>query len=244
MTVPVPASAQNADSAVNERRSPPSFTQRIIDTWIPESILRGDPEVSRRARIVVGFTLILLLVSIEAVVFFNWSLPSEGAAVINIALILGLLLVLLIPHALRRTESVELIGNMTIAAGYLVILSIISVLGGVKAPVLHWCALMPMLSLLLGDRRSAWVWAGISTATLTFFCLASPLGIEIPDYWTGSHVATNLAWVQRLVDVGSWIVLLVTISFLYEQQREAHAAELEEEIRQRELAEARTHYLA
>ena len=244
MTVPFQDPVFDADFGTDTRRGLSGLAQRAIDTWIPESIRHGDSEVLRRARIVIGFTLILLLISVEAVLFFNWALPREAATSIDISLVLGLGLVLMIPPVLRRTGSVSLIANMITAGCYLVIVSIISVMGGMKAPVLHWCALMPMLSLLMGARRSAWVWSGISVATLTFFCLAESLGIEIPDYWTGSRIAGDLAWVQRMVDVGTWIAVLVTISYAYERQRRGHAAKLEGEIRQRKLAEERTHYLA
>jgi len=227
-----------------------SFFFRTVDAWIPEAIRTGPPDERRRARIVVGFTFVLLALCLEALAFFHWTLPAEATLWIEIAIAVGLGATLLIPVALRR-YSIAVGANIVIAASFAVMVTIFSVLGGIVAPVLHWCALMPMLALLMGTPRSAIFWTAASFATVAGFTALELLGWPVMDYWSESAVARDRYWLQRVVDVSSWIGVLLTISILYERHKDEQTAhlssindELQSEIDQRHRAEARTRYLA
>jgi predicted signal transduction protein with EAL and GGDEF domain len=224
---------------------------RVVDSWIPETLQHAGGEALRCARIVVGFTLVLLALGLEAVAFFHWSLPPAATLIIDLSLALGLTVTLFIPVTLRHFESVEPAANLVVGASYLVLLSIFLVLGGIRAPVLHWCALVPMLALLMGARRSAWVWAGISLMTLASFAAADVLGLPLPSYLEESGLAGDRLWLQRVVDVGSWVVILIVIGLVYERHKGQQTAELavanaelKRQILQRHRAEERTRYLA
>ncbi len=223
---------------------------RTVDAWIPPAIQCGDREELRRARIVVGFTLVLLALCAEALAFFHWVLPRTASRWIEISIVIGLCTTLLIPMALRRF-SISTGANLIVAGSFVVLLTIFTVLGGIAAPVLHWCALMPMLALLMGARRSAAFWTGVSLLTVGAFAAVDLLGWPIMNYWSQSELARNFFWLQRVVDVNSWIGVLLMVSILYERHNDeqtAHLtavnAELSNEIGQRKRAEARTSYLA
>jgi diguanylate cyclase (GGDEF)-like protein len=223
---------------------------RVVDAGIPQR-LRSDADALRRARILLSFTLVLIVLGLETSVFFAWALPPEAALRIHVSLVAALLLTLCIPPALRRGAPLELGVNLLLAGSLLVMLSAFSVLGGLRAPLLHWCALLPMLAVLMGVRRSAWAWAALGLATVAAFAVADARGLRFPDHLRLADLDGALLWMQRLVDTGSWLAILSGVALLYEahrvrQTRELAAKnrELESEIEQRRRAEERTQYLA
>ena len=108
----------------------------------------------------------LLVLGLEALAFFHWALPKGATLGLDLALVVGLSLTLLVPVTLRRFPSIEPAANLIIGASYLVLGTIFVTLGGIHAPVLHWCALMPMLAVLMGSERSAWVWGGVTLVSV------------------------------------------------------------------------------
>jgi diguanylate cyclase (GGDEF)-like protein len=220
-----------------------------VDSGIPPSV--EDPESLRRARIILSFTLVLIVLGVEAVVFFSWALPTHLAQPVAVSLIAGLMLTLAIPTVFRRRGSLSLGANLVIAGSYVVITTSFVMLGGIRAPLLHWLALLPLLAALMGARASAWGWAGVGFATVGVFTLLDIGGHEFPDQLGLATLQGATLWAQRFVDVGSWIAVLLTVALLYEVHRKQQTrqlaeqnAQLESEVEQRGRAEERTHYLA
>jgi diguanylate cyclase (GGDEF)-like protein len=189
---------------------------RLLDAWIPDSLREGDAEILQRARVIVGFTFALVALGCETALFFGWALPHPARAWVLSAVGVGLLLTLLIPAALRR----HLLG-----ACFIVILTVQVLAGGVRAPLLHWFALLPMLALLLGVRPLAPLWAGVCAVSLLGFAALEMSGVSLENHLELEGAAL---WLQRLVDVGSWIGILYAVR----------------EIAQRRAAEERTRFLA
>ena len=244
-----PSPASPPDEAVGGLlASPRRFLRRLIESGVPEQLT--DPDARRRARILLGFTLALILLGFEALAFFSWSLPATPALVVSVCFAGSMGLVLFIPAALRR-GSLALGANLLIGGSYLVILASILAVGGVRAPVIHWLALLPMLAVLMGARRSAWAWVGIALASFSGLVLADAAGIPVPDGLQLDQQQGSLLWVQRLVDVSSWLGILVAVALVYEAQKKRQtqelaekAAQLESEMTQRGRAERRNQYLA
>ena len=59
---------------------------RTVDSWIPLELQRNGGESLRCARIVVGLTLVLLILALEAFAFFHWSLPPEATLPFDVCL--------------------------------------------------------------------------------------------------------------------------------------------------------------
>jgi diguanylate cyclase (GGDEF)-like protein len=223
----------------------------LVDSGIPDAIQAGDSDVLRRARIILSFALVLVLLGVESLAFFSWALSPAAALPVGVSLLVGLSLTLAIPTALRRSGSLETASNLLIAGSYIVIVTSLVIVGGIRAPLLHWTGLLPMLAVLMGTRRSAVGWTVISFATLGAFVAAENLGWRYPDELGLAQIEGARLWVQRIVDVGSWIAILFAIATLYEARKEeqtrllAHKnVELESEIDQRSRAEERNQYLA
>ncbi|MGH0031211.1 MAG: putative bifunctional diguanylate cyclase/phosphodiesterase, partial [Myxococcota bacterium] len=220
----------------------------VVETGVPDRLVDADER--RRARIVLSFTLVLILLGVEAVVFFTWSLRDDLALLVTGALLAALGLVLGVPAALRRDRA-ALAANLVIGGSFLVIGTSILVVGGVRAPVLHWLALLPMLAVLMGARRSAWLWVGVAIASVSGLVALDGFGIRLPDQLGANRLQGGLLWVQRYVDVGSWVGILFAVAMVYEAQKKRQTRELAEkntqlelEVAHRSRAEERNQYLA
>jgi diguanylate cyclase (GGDEF)-like protein len=224
---------------------------RLIDSSIPHEILNGDPEELRRARTILGFTVILIALALQSATYFRYALPQSASVRIDAFTSLGMLLTLGIPLCMRRGLPMEFAANLVIGASFVVIATSLTVFGGIESPVIHWLALPPMLAVLMGARRSAWYWAGIGSLTVgTLFALEA-FDLAPAAQVDFLQISGPGLWIQRCVDAGSWLLILLTVAFLYERHKDEQTQRLEDknselvhEIRQRQMAEDRTHYLA
>jgi diguanylate cyclase (GGDEF)-like protein len=90
--------------------------------------------------------------------------------------------------------------------------------------------------------------AGVCAVSLLGFAALEMSGVSLENHLELEGAAL---WLQRLVDVGSWIGILYAVAILHERHREERAAalgarneELRREIAQRRAAEERTRFLA
>jgi len=211
----------------------------------------GDPDILRRARIILSFTLLLITLGIETGFFFAWILAPDAVLRVSLALSVALVLTLLIPVTFRRTGSLTLGANLINTAAYLVTVAIYTVVGGIYSPLIHWLALFPMLAALMGARTSAWVWTGISFMTVVFFIAMDAAGLKFTDAVGFASLEGPALWFQRLVNVASWLLILLTVALLFEDHKNMHTsqlaaknAELQAQMEHRYKAEQRSHYLA
>lgn len=77
--------AFRGQSAIPRVSSAPqaALLMRTIDRAIPTRILLGDPEQLQRARSIIGFALILVVLAIQAAIYFEWAMPIEAARWVN-----------------------------------------------------------------------------------------------------------------------------------------------------------------
>ena len=175
------------------------FYLRVLDSGIPEGMVSGDAETLRRARIILSFTLVLILLGFVTATFCHWALPREAAVLIDTAFVVGLLLTLLIPLSFRRTGSLGMAAHLVLGGSFLVIVTVFSLLGGIRGPLLHWLGLLPMVAILMGARRSAWSWATLGFVTLALFIMADVAGWGFTNYLDFSEVEDLTLFVQRIV---------------------------------------------
>ncbi len=224
---------------------------RVVDSGIPEQIREGDSRTLRRARITLSLVLALCLLGVEAGIFFAYMLPYEPAMQINLAILGTTAIGLTIPSILRVTQSLTITANLLIFNCYIVLITTLSVFGGIRSPLLHWFGLLPLLMVMTGGRRSAWVWCGITLASLGCLVAIDLAGVRIPNHMNLGLLPAHTLLIQRSTDLVSWMGLLLAIAFLYEGYTEQQTAmlisqnaELEDEVRLRQEAEQRSHYLA
>lgn len=133
----------------------------------------NDPEQRLKARLVVGFALVggSLVMGFALLYLVSLRFP-EGAAVLAGE---GLL-VLCGPLVLRRTGSTAFAGNFLAAVVLLVVSSIASMRDDLGLPALMYLATIPLFSVYLAGKRSAWVWAGVASLVCVLFFVRKALG--------------------------------------------------------------------
>ncbi|HEY6130447.1 MAG TPA: EAL domain-containing protein [Halioglobus sp.] len=223
----------------------------LVDSGIPFEMRQGDPDIARRARIILSFTLALIVLGLETGVFFSRFLEPVATLRVELALVVGLSLTALIPLVFRRLRSLAIATNLIISAAYIVTIAVFTVIGGINSPLIHWCALLPLLAVLMGARSSAWIWTIISICTVVFFILADAVNWEFKDMFGFSALQGPALWFQQFVNVGSWLGILLAVALLFEAHKNEQTsllatknAELESQVQQRNLAEQRSQYLA
>ncbi len=224
---------------------------RLIDRGIPSNIQTGDPDDLRRARIILSFTLILIALSLVTGVYITSILPTSEKPKILISLTLAVMATFTVPIIFKYFFSLALAANLVLFTGYVVTLVIYTLSGGIAGPLLHWCALFPVLAALMGCRRSAWMWAGISVTTVAFFVLADAAGLKFVDAMEFSKLEGPALWLQRFVNVFSWTMILLSAALVFEDHKNLQTSqlaakniELRTQIDQRFRAEQRSQYLA
>ena len=182
---------------------------RLIDRGIPTDIQVGDPDNLRRARIIISFTLILIILALVAGFHITWILPASERPKILISLTIAVMATFTIPLIFKYFFSLALAANLVLVAGFVVTLVIYTLSGGITGPLLHWCALFPVMAALMGCRRSAWLWAGISVTTIVFFAMADAAGFKFVDAIEFSQLEGPELWLQRFINVFSWTMILL-----------------------------------
>src|SRR5260221_6715423 len=136
---------------------------RILDGLLPESTRTADTDTRRRARLVVGFTLALIIWSpIFGVVYHELHLPDFSAAV----LFAGTLGIVILAQ-MRVTGSVAWSAHL-ISIDLFAILTYLSALsGGICSPAVAWFAAIPMLATMMVGYRAGWLRLSATLLVLT-----------------------------------------------------------------------------
>ncbi|MDC0361658.1 EAL domain-containing protein [Halioglobus sp.] len=223
---------------------------RLIDLGIPANIQTGDPDDLRRARIILSFTLILQVLALVTGFYITWILPPSEKPKILLSITIALMATFTVPLIFKYFFSLALAANLVLLTGFIVTLVIYTLSGGITGPLLHWCALFPVLAALMGCRRSAWLWAIISVMTIVFFVVADAAGIEFVDSIEFSKLEGPALWLQRFVNILSWTMILLSAALLFENHKNMQTSqlagkniELQAQIDQRFQAEQRSQYL-
>ncbi len=155
-----------------------STLSRFLDWLVPEQIRAADADARRRARLVVGFTLALVIWGpIFSVVYVALGLPQFSVAVL-IAAALGILNI----AAFRRTGSISQAGNLMtlILFGIIAYLTLSS--DGANSPAISWFVPIPMLATMILGYRSGVIWLLVNLAMLAVLYLeaGSQWAITVP----------------------------------------------------------------
>lgn len=146
----------------------------LINWFVPEERFAHDAEMAKRVRITFGVILALIVsVPIYAVVFYTseswWAIAVELTA-----LIIGSIYLLWI----RRYGLSLILAQLGLLSLLLVFISLACFTGGHRSPALLWVVIIPMVALNITNRKSAFIWAGISIVALIAVFALGMLGFE------------------------------------------------------------------
>jgi len=177
----------------------------LIDRFLPE-YAASDPEIERRARIVIGLAFVCIPLGVVYAVRLQWLLDESirtplSLLMLGLSPICGLALALL-----RRGAPLPLAVHLVL--GYVLVIGAVLgyFLGGVRGPLPYWLVIVPAISAFAGSLRSAFacfaacqvIYAGFAWLTWQgheFGHMPRPLLVQV---WLGSVcglIATSLALV-------------------------------------------------
>jgi PAS domain S-box-containing protein len=186
-------------------------TTGLIEWFIPKRIRDADPESYRRARLLVAFTVAVVLVGSPFVALYLWQ-GSPGASVI-VALAVAITPCFL--FLMRWTKSSLLPANLCIASLYVCLTGLAFCLGGSHAPSLLWYAAVPLIAISLTSRRWACLWTVAAIVSLGAMVTVERMGFTPRNDLTPES--------QRLVHAAALmgvIVLALALATLLESFRE------------------------
>jgi diguanylate cyclase (GGDEF)-like protein len=199
-----------------------AYGARLVSAFMPVALHRAPPDVQRRGRILVVALLAHLALSVLTLGTVLFALPVESVRT-TAAVLLGSMLILLgLPIALTRLRIV-LATNLLLASAFTLVLTGFVLIGGMQVPLLHWCALFPMLAVLMGTPRSAFGWAGLSLLAVSASAWLGSGDPGLPNHFAADGV---LRAARQLVDATIWIAVWALFALVYERQRADGAAEL------------------
>lgn len=208
----------------------------FADSFVSEAIMNSDHEMRRRAKLCARMTIIMGVVGIFYGAFMYFSIKNTFAGIalwIAAAQMWGTLFML------KRSETDRFAG-ISVSFAYLWCLSAtISTSGGLQSTAVPWIILAPMITMLLTNRRMAWVVVGILTVEFVIFTVMWMRGYVFPVPGDPSRLP-----IRFLVAALGGTLMTTAFTILYEDEKDtalrvANRAKQEAENVAAELQEAK-----
>ena len=189
---------------------------------------------------------------VQTSMIFRAGVPDPRLADrVDMTLIIALVASFVAARISTQPHRITTAAHLVLGAAMTVIVACLSVIGGIEAPLTHWVGVVPMLAVLLCGRRGAIAWACVAVVTVMGLAGADAVGWDLGEAGSFEGRDRSALWLYKLLDTISWSGMFLAVGLLYEQirttQTDALAAKnhaLEQEIRQRTLAEEETRRLA
>jgi serine phosphatase RsbU (regulator of sigma subunit) len=199
--------------------------EHYIARRIPERVVVAGPEAVRRARVLV---MIAMIATPWLPMFLGLYLALGSPLDLLAGFALTMVVVALVPEILRWSQSIELAGNIFVAAAVTLCAWLSHYVGGLFAPALDWLLPSPVIALMLVSRRSAIVWLVVVMAAVGVYFVA-------PDAARASTFLTpDGLRVLKVVSTTGLAMLLFTIVWSFERAKDRMRLELEASMRRLE----------
>src|SRR5262245_37712960 len=197
----------------------PRWIDRTVGWFVRDN---RPPDEQRNCRVIVGFCLTILAWSPLYAYFYQRMFPPPYARTALESLAVGMALVASVPMLLRLGvrvgPCVSLLGLTLIGLK----LTVCSMTGGFRSPLLTWVVVLPVLGLGLGGIRMAWVWNASVLGQIALLASAERLGF--PTYDVLDPASKDFLWGATIVSVTLTIFFL---AWIYESIKHATIVELE-----------------
>ena len=161
-------------------------------------------EIQRTGLIIKGSLLTSLFSSSYLLlsVYFNFNLGV-------ILMAFNVIGFLSIPFLFRTSVSINVIGNLYVLIGAIAVIILSMASGGIHSAIYVWIISIPILALLVVNRKSAIFWGVFSFLTMIGMGIVSIMGYEFPNHFTAD---TNL-W-YTVVQPGL-LLIIFTIAYVF-----------------------------
>ena len=189
-----------------------------VDFMVPGS-LKDNPDTLQKARllILISFTGFIWGPVFAPIHYFIGRTPSA-----SMALLVAGLSTILVPFLLRATESLTLATNALCGILLCIVIEVTVVRGGYPVSALIWSCAIPLLALLIIGRKAAVIW-GLTISALL-------VGLGLFTLW-GPGFQVRMTESQMLIidmaGVTAYLMAVVTIMWLYDEERRKTMARIE-----------------
>ena len=140
-----------------------SALSRFVDWLIPHELRAAQPDVRRRARIIVGFTLALMFwAPVFGVIYHVIGLPALSVGVL-VAGAIGAAILL----SFRRFGGLRVTSNLVAFVLFGILAFITAQSGGIASPAAAWLVVVPMAATMMVGYRNGMVWLAITLSLFT-----------------------------------------------------------------------------
>jgi signal transduction histidine kinase/AmiR/NasT family two-component response regulator len=151
-----------------------SALSRFVDWLIPHELRAAQPDVRRRARIIVGFTLALMFwAPVFGVIYHVIGLPGLSVGVL-VAGGIGAAILL----SFRRFGGLRVTSNLVAFVLFGILAFITAQSGGIASPAAAWLVVVPMAATMMVGYRNGMGWLAI---TLSLFTVEF---VWVPPEWS------------------------------------------------------------
>ena len=196
----------------------PAVLSAGVNWFVPARLHGDDPDLLHRARMVVTFGWVLILIAIIYTVVYI----CVGSPIVTAALAIGIVATVGILCGMRQTGSCLVAGNLLSTTVFVVLTAMACRLGGHASLVLPWYATVPVVALSTVGRRSAVFWLVATVSSLTTFYVLDLAGYT---FWN-DLTPQEYSLFEVFASVGL-VVLMLGLALLYEaaKDRMLHAAQ-------------------
>jgi len=149
----------------------------LMERFLPPRIRTAGAVERRRARLLVAFTIAVVLVGGPSAALYYWQGSPRAALIVVLAAAVAPALL----FVMRQTSSTGLATNLGIGALYGCLTGLSLSLGGAHAPTLLWFAAIPLLAISLAGRPATIVWSVLAVVSAVALQAAQRLGFFAPS---------------------------------------------------------------
>ncbi|HET8859614.1 HAMP domain-containing sensor histidine kinase [Marivirga sp.] len=161
---------------------------------------------SRKAKLLIRASLLSSLFSGVYVVVglaFDFYIGAQLMAV-------NIFCNLFLPFLLRTKLSIVTLGNFYVMIGGVAIILLAILSGGIQSAIYPWIISIPIMALLIVNRKSAIIWGLLSFLTMVLMGLATVMGFQFPNELNTSNEAL---WILFVLPGLLLITFLITYIF-------------------------------
>lgn len=190
----------------------------FINWFINPSRMEDEGEY-RRTRLFVRASLLTSLFS-NSYIWLSWYFEYDLGVYLMIFNVVGFLILALL---VRTKMPLLLLGNLYILVGAIAVIVLSYYSGGIWSAVYPWIISIPVLALLVVNRKYGIIWAVISYLVMNWYGILELNGHEFP---IGYNETMKAAWFVSVLP--GLLLIIVIISLVFESTQTKALKDLEE----------------
>lgn len=190
----------------------------FINWFINPSRMEDEGEY-RRTRLFVRASLLTSLFS-NSYIWLSWYFEYDLGVYLMIFNVVGFLILALL---VRTKMPLVLLGNLYILVGAIAVIVLAYYSGGIWSAVYPWIISIPVLALLVVNRKYGIIWAVISYLVMNWYGILELNGHEFP---IGYNPTMKAAWFVSVLP--GLLLIIVIISLVFESTQTKALKDLEE----------------